>query len=168
MTRSLFATLVGSIAIVLGSAPSFAQSAYIANDGDNTVSVIATPTNTVVGLPIPVGSGPVGVAVTPDGSKVYVTKFNDNTVSVIATATNIVVAVLPVGKNPTAFGVFIQPRFAGTPGHRNCHRKSISALAHTFDGLSAAAIALGFPTVQALRTAVKAYCEQSGEDAEPA
>jgi YVTN family beta-propeller protein len=130
--------------------------------------VIDTATNTVIGSPIPVGSGPYGVAVTPDGSKVYVVNSGDNTVSAIDTATNMVVAVLPVGENPTAFGVFIQPRFAGTPGHRNCHRKSISALAHTFDGLNAAAIALGFPTVQALRTAVKAYCEQSGEDAEPA
>ena len=34
--------------------------------------MIATATNTVVAT-IPVGNGPVGVAVTPDGSKVYVT-----------------------------------------------------------------------------------------------
>ena len=50
-----------------------AQNAYITNPGDNTVSVIDTATNTVVGSPIPVGSFPFGVAVTPDGSKVYVT-----------------------------------------------------------------------------------------------
>jgi DNA-binding beta-propeller fold protein YncE len=37
-------------------------------------------------LAIPVGSGPAGVAVTPDGSKVYVAN-GDNNVSVIATAT---------------------------------------------------------------------------------
>jgi len=70
MTRSFFAALVGAMAIVLGSAASSAQNAYITNNGDNTVSVIATATNTVVGSPIPVGVGPFGVAVTQDGSKV--------------------------------------------------------------------------------------------------
>jgi YVTN family beta-propeller protein len=45
----------------------------------------------------------------------YITNSGDNTVSVIDTATNTVVAVLSVGGN--AFGVFIQPRFAGArPG----------------------------------------------------
>jgi YVTN family beta-propeller protein len=41
---------------------------YVANGNDNTVSVIDTATNTVVGSPIAVGSGPIGVAVTPDGT----------------------------------------------------------------------------------------------------
>jgi DNA-binding beta-propeller fold protein YncE len=47
--------------------------------------------NNVVGSPITVGTQPLGVAVTPDGSKVYVTNRTDHTVSVIATATNKVV-----------------------------------------------------------------------------
>jgi YVTN family beta-propeller protein len=129
--------------------------------GANTVLVIDTASDTVVGSPIPVGSSPFGVAVTPDGSKVYVANSGDNTVSVIDTATNMVVAVLPVGQAPFAFGVFIQPRFAGTPGKANCHGKSISALAQTFGGLNAAAIALGFPTVETLHTAVAAFCGAS-------
>ena len=45
-------------AALLGSAPSFAQNAYITNRFSNTVSVINTATNAVVGLPTPVGSGP--------------------------------------------------------------------------------------------------------------
>jgi YVTN family beta-propeller protein len=53
-----------------GSCVTHAQNAYITNLGSNTVSVIATATNKVVGLPIPVGLSPFGVAVTPDGSKV--------------------------------------------------------------------------------------------------
>ncbi len=159
MTRSFFAALVGAIAIVLGGAPSSAQKAYVANSGDNTVSVIATATSTVVGAPIPVGHRPGGVAVTPDGSKVYVVNGDDDTVSVIATGINMVVAVLPVGHSPSAFGVFIQPRFTGMPGNKNCHGQSISALTHTFGGLNTAAIALGLPTVQALQTAVKTFCE---------
>ncbi len=131
---------------------------YVANSDGNTVSVIATATNTVVGLPIPVGSGPYGVSVTPDGRKVYVVNSGDNTVSVIDPATNMVVAVLPVGNGPGALGVFIQPRFAGTPGNSNCPGQSVSALAQTFGGLNGAAIALGFPTVQGLQTAVNAFC----------
>jgi YVTN family beta-propeller protein len=105
--------------------------------GTNVASVIDTATNAVVGLPIPVGSGACGIALTPDGSKVYVANRGDNTVSVIDTATNTVVAVLPVGEGPIAFGVFIQPRFAGTPGNASCYGQSISALAQTFRGLHA-------------------------------
>jgi YVTN family beta-propeller protein len=107
---------------------------------------------------IPVGSDPYGIAITADGSKVYVTNAADNTVSVIDTATNTVAAVLPVGQEPIGFGVFIQPRSAGTIGDANCYRKSISALAQTFGGLNAAAIALGFPTVQGLQTAINTFC----------
>jgi YVTN family beta-propeller protein len=131
---------------------------YVANDGDNTVSVIATATNTVVGFPIPVGSNPYGVAITPDGSKVYVANDGDNTVSVIATATNMVVAALPVGQGPIGFGVFIQPRFGGTPETRNCIGASVAALLQTFGSFNAAAIALGFPTALALQTAVNGFC----------
>jgi hypothetical protein len=77
---------------------------------------------------------------------------------VIDTATNTVTAVLPVSGNP--LGAFIQPRFAGTPGKKNCHEKSVSALDRTFGDLKAAAIALGFPTVRGLREAVRDYCEE--------
>src|SRR5215831_18790396 len=93
-------------ACLFAPASARAQNAYITNSRDNTVSVIDTATNTVVGSPILVGSGPQGVAVTPDGSKVYVTNFNDDTVSVIATATN-TVATIPVGSFPA--GVAVTP-----------------------------------------------------------
>jgi YVTN family beta-propeller protein len=45
-----------ALAGLLGSAQSLAQNAYITNFDDNTVSVIDTATNTVVGSPIPVGN----------------------------------------------------------------------------------------------------------------
>jgi YVTN family beta-propeller protein len=92
--------------------------------GDNSVSVIDTATNTVIAT-IPVGKSPIGVGVTPDGSKVYVANFQSNTVSVIDTVTNTVIATIRVGVQPAANGVFIQrqsaPRFAGTPGKANCY-----------------------------------------------
>ncbi len=65
--------------------------AYITNYDDNTVSVIDTATNKVTST-VPVGLGPGGVAVAPDGKKVYVANNDSNSVSVIDTATNSVTA----------------------------------------------------------------------------
>jgi len=74
----------------------------------NSVSVIATATNTVTAT-IPVAGGPSGIAVTPDGSKVYVAGVNSNNVSVIATASNTVTNTVSVGSEPNVFGLFIGP-----------------------------------------------------------
>jgi YVTN family beta-propeller protein len=135
---------------------------YVTDQGfqptDATVSVINTATNTVIAM-IPVGIEPSGVAVTPDSSKVYVVNTRDNTVSAIATATDSVIATIPVGSNPVAFGVFIQPRFAGTPGKANCFGQSVAALISQFGGLNAAAAALGFSSITALERALSAFCE---------
>ena len=79
---------------------------YVANVTSNSVSVIATASNTVAAT-IPVGSFPTGVAVTPDGSTVYVANLFDNTVSVIATASNTVATTIAVGDFPT--GVAVTP-----------------------------------------------------------
>ena len=70
--------------------------------------MIDTTRNKVVAT-IPVGAGPVGVAISPDGTNryerdgrphqpfAYVTNLVDNTISVIDTANNKVVATIPVG-----------------------------------------------------------------------
>ena len=80
--------------------------AYIPNQFDNTVSVINVATNTVV-TTVTVGSGPDGVAVSPDGSRVYVANWNQGTVSVIDTATNTVASTVTVGSGPN--GVAVNP-----------------------------------------------------------
>ncbi len=82
--------------------------AYVTNLGSNTVSVIATATNTVVAT-IPDVSSPSGVAVTPDGKHAYVSNGGSNTVSVIATASNKVVDIIPVGNGPSAVGIVPPP-----------------------------------------------------------
>ncbi|MCH7519564.1 MAG: IPTL-CTERM sorting domain-containing protein [Candidatus Dadabacteria bacterium] len=52
--------------MILGTNPVEAQPfAYVANTDSDNVSVIDTATNMVVGPPIPVGTDPVGVAITP-------------------------------------------------------------------------------------------------------
>ena len=80
--------------------------AHVANQTSETVSVIDTFSNTVTAT-IPVGSAPVGVAITPNGNFAYVTNFNSNTVSVIATSTNAVTATVTVGDGPR--GIAITP-----------------------------------------------------------
>ena len=83
-----------------------AQTAFIANYLDNTISVIDVST-AIVSSTINVGSAPYGVSVSQDGSKVFVTNANDSTVSVINTSTNAVTATITVGSNP--HGITVSP-----------------------------------------------------------
>ena len=132
---------------------------YVANDSDSyAVSVIDTATNAVGSTPV--GGFPNGVAVTPGGRKVYAVNGHDDNVSVIATATNMVVgAPIPVCQFPAAGGVFIQPRFAGTPRFSDCYGQSVAALAQTFGGFNRAAAALGYPRIRGLQNEIRAYCK---------
>ena len=80
--------------------------AYVANQGDSTVSVIRTFDNTVLpGIGIVVGLGPSFITFTPCGAFAYVTNTTSNTVSVIATATRQVVATIPVGSQPAGIAI---------------------------------------------------------------
>ena len=63
---------------------------YVANFGDGTVTVLDAATRTFVDLVV-VGSGPFGMALSPDGTRLYVANSGSNTVSAINTATNSVV-----------------------------------------------------------------------------
>jgi len=104
-----------AVACIWASCPCDGQiqvEAYVPNSS-NRVSVIDTKTNTVVGLPIPVGSQASGVAVTPDGRFAYVANFGGNTVLMINTTTNSVVgAAIPVGGQPSGVAVTPDGRFA--------------------------------------------------------
>jgi hypothetical protein len=56
------------------------------------------------------------------------------------------------------FSIATVVTFAGTPGFSNCQGQSVAALAQQFGGLNAAAVALGFPSVQALQKAIMDFC----------
>ena len=108
--RKLVSFLAVSILALIGlwgtSGVASAQArVYVSNNGDNTVSEIDTSTNTVVAT-IHVGSGPEGVAVTPDGTRLYVAN-DGGAVWVINTSNNSVVAKVTVGGDP--YGVAITP-----------------------------------------------------------
>jgi YVTN family beta-propeller protein len=75
---------------------------YVTNQGNNTVSVIATVNNTVVATIPVMGVAPFGVTISPNGTLAYVTNLISNTVSVINTGTNTVIATIPVGTRPFA------------------------------------------------------------------
>ena len=77
----------------------------MANRGDDTVSVVRTSDNIVIGVPIPVGDGPWKLAITPNGCHVYVTNFIEGTVSVICTSENAVIETIPVGNWPSGLAI---------------------------------------------------------------
>ena len=96
-----------AIAFALTCTAASAQNAYIPNQGDGTVSVIDTTNDTVIATVV-VGRYPIGVGVSPDGSKVYIGNASDNTVSVINTADNTVIATVGLtGENSR--GVSVSP-----------------------------------------------------------
>ena len=136
MTPIRAATLTAGRRVRVGALPADVavtpdgSTVYVTNL-NNTVSVIATATN-AVSATISVGNGPVGVAFTPDGSKAYVANEFDHTVAVIATASNTVVATIKAGTSPIAFGIFIRPRFAGTPGSPSPFSGTVHRVRTTF------------------------------------
>lgn len=72
--------------------------AYVANGGDNTVSVI-DPASKAVITNIPVGANPVGAWVGFDG-KMYVDNEDDKSISVIDVTQNIVIQTISLGFMP--------------------------------------------------------------------
>jgi len=66
---------------------------YITNFWSDTVSVIDMETDTVIKT-IPVGDGPFGVAISPDGRRAFITNVYSGDVSVINTILNAVIGTI--------------------------------------------------------------------------
>jgi YVTN family beta-propeller protein len=128
MRQSNLLRIIGQIAgfllvVMCAALPSSAQTetfsgpfAYVTNQLSNSVTVIDTPTNTVVttiSLCSDCGPEPAGLAVTPDGSRVYVANEGNGTVSVISTSTNTVSATITLPNicdcSSSPIGVAITP-----------------------------------------------------------
>ena len=123
---------------------------YVANSGNNTVSVINTATNQVIST-IGVGSSPQGLAISPDGTKVYVANGGSNTVSVINTATNALVDTKP-GTKP------IDPIVVGT---------SPQGVAISRDGTRVYVANSGSGTVSVINTATNQVISTIGVGSSP-
>ncbi|WP_307680246.1 beta-N-acetylglucosaminidase domain-containing protein [Streptomyces sp. V4I2] len=75
------------------------RTAYAANQGSNTVSVIDVATDTVTAT-VAVGRVPAGLALTPDGGTLWVANYTDGTVQPIDTTTLTPGTPVPVGSGP--------------------------------------------------------------------
>ncbi|WP_452737173.1 beta-N-acetylglucosaminidase domain-containing protein [Streptomyces fulvoviolaceus] len=75
------------------------RTAYAANQGSNTVSVIDVAQGKVTAT-VPVGHVPAGLALTPDGRTLWVANYTDGTVQPVDTGTLTAGTPLPVGSGP--------------------------------------------------------------------
>lgn len=75
--------------------------AVTANMDSNTASFVDLSTRKIVAN-IPVGRGPDGVDIRPDGQISYVVNWHDSTLSVIDNARQVVTQTVRVGKNPNS------------------------------------------------------------------
>jgi YVTN family beta-propeller protein len=104
----LFATVTVAIADLFGSLESHAQYAYITNRNSGTVTVFDVHAFKHIGtIEIGNGTGPYGVAVSVDGSRVYVTNSSAGSVSVIDSSKMAVIATFKIGQKP--LGVAVTP-----------------------------------------------------------
>ncbi|MCI4323454.1 MAG: YncE family protein, partial [Thermoplasmata archaeon] len=93
---------------------------FVANYGNNNVSVISDASDSVVAS-VPVGVGPVGVAYDSALGEVFATNYQGNSVSVISDSTNAVVATIGVGSGPysAAYDPSTGEVFVGNLGSSN-------------------------------------------------
>lgn len=91
--------VICALAIIIGLLPAtraVAQTVYVGNAADESVSVIDPQTGLTLAPPIPVGIGPDSIAISPDGSRALVANFLSDNVSVIDTSTNRVIGTIPL------------------------------------------------------------------------
>jgi YVTN family beta-propeller protein len=107
----LAGALVGVVADRVSAVPARSRcraTAFVTNGLIGTVSTIDVKTRTKNPTDIPVGSGPAGVAVTPDGKTAFVANGPSGTVSTIDVKTRTKNPNdIPVG--PTSVGVTVTP-----------------------------------------------------------
>ncbi|MEY9995094.1 hyaluronoglucosaminidase [Streptomyces sp. V4I8] len=80
------------------------RTAYAANQGSNTVSVIDVPSGTVTAT-VAVGRVPAGLALTPDGGTLWVANYTDGTVQPVDTGTLKAGTPVRVGDGPENMAV---------------------------------------------------------------
>lgn len=89
---------------ILGATSASAQTAYVTNLSAASVTPFDTETG-LVGTPIPVGSSPRAVAISPYGSIAYVVNLESDDVTPIDTATGTAESPIEVGDAPVAIAV---------------------------------------------------------------
>jgi YVTN family beta-propeller protein len=116
-TARLAANVAGALALLAGAgpvqaatprAPHCAGTAYTANTGDNTLSVIDMSTDRVIAT-IPVGKGPAIPIFTRDGRRAYVNNSADDTISEIDPVAHRVIRTIALPKGYGGSGFALSP-----------------------------------------------------------
>jgi YVTN family beta-propeller protein len=107
---ALWAVLVLAAAFSARPAEAADSFSFVTNVDSKEISMFDTATNKVVAV-IP-ATGPLQIAVTPDGKYAYVVNEISNDVLVITTATNKVMATVPVGKGPYGVAIALDGKHA--------------------------------------------------------
>lgn len=144
------------------------HTAYVASEGDDTISVIDTVLNQVTATislesrPGSAGAGPRGLAVDTANRTVYVANFSQETVSVIDATTNQVTTTIPVGLDPIAVAVHSAAR---TVYAANLESNSVSVIDATTNQVTATIPVGKWPfSIAVDETANRAYVTLWGAD----
>jgi YVTN family beta-propeller protein len=101
---------------------------YVVNNGDHSMSVVDTLTNTAV-TTVAVGVGPSAVALSPDGATAFVTNTFDGSVCLIDLASATVTKTVLVGEHPLNVAVSHDGRLAYVSElDESCHHGSVSII----------------------------------------
>ncbi|MDN2659182.1 YVTN family beta-propeller repeat protein [Neptunomonas sp. CHC150] len=92
------------IALLLGSSETWAETAYVSNEKDDTISVIDLDTFEVTDT-IEVGERPRGIILSKDQTKLYICASDSDTVQVMDLATHSIIKELPSGEDPEQFAL---------------------------------------------------------------
>jgi YVTN family beta-propeller protein len=104
---TLVMVLAAGVGVICSATASASPEIYVASRGSDDVTVVDAATDTVAAtVPLPAGSDPQNVAITPDGSHAYVAG-SQGRVFVIDTETRAVVAEIPIG--PFLSGIAAAP-----------------------------------------------------------
>lgn len=104
--RLLLIAVLTTLALAFFAPQALARFAFTGNYDGDSVSVIDTETNQVVGLPIAAGNGPYSTAVTPNGKTLYVANELSEDLTVVDTQTRQVVgAPIALGTQPAVIAI---------------------------------------------------------------
>ena len=96
--RSVLVTLLPA-ALVLSSTPTAAETAYVSNEKDNTITVIDGATLQATAT-VPVGQRPRGIVLSKDMKSLFICASDDDRIEVLDLATLKVTRHLPSGPDP--------------------------------------------------------------------
>jgi PQQ-dependent catabolism-associated beta-propeller protein len=98
--------LLAGLFVASFSARVDAYTAYVSNEGDNTISVVDLDQMKTVKT-VPVGQRPRGITLTKDGKDILLCASDDDTIQMIDTQTLRIVGTLPSGADPETFALHV-------------------------------------------------------------